>query len=102
MSDDLQDYLKDGETVMECIQRHRRDIDALMTLLVKEKLRAEAAEARCQTLEARLKEIAATAMTAQSDPYAKPGAYRGALAAICGLALRALSPPSQEPEAKDA
>jgi len=30
-------YLKDGETPAECIERHRKDIDALMALLAKEK-----------------------------------------------------------------
>lgn len=36
-------YLKDGETPVECIERHRKDIDALLTLLADAK-RAAAAE----------------------------------------------------------
>lgn len=43
-------YLKDGETPIERLERERRDNDALLTLLAKEKARAEAAEATVQQL----------------------------------------------------
>jgi len=39
------EYLKDGETVPECIERNRNDIDALMTLYLRAFRRAEEAEA---------------------------------------------------------
>ena len=35
--DDCQPYLKDGETPAECIERNRKDTDAVLSLLVREK-----------------------------------------------------------------
>ena len=46
-------YLKDGETPAQCIERNRRDIDALMTLLVNEKRgREQDNQARCENFDA--------------------------------------------------
>jgi hypothetical protein len=42
-------YLKEGETPTECIARNRADVDGVMGLLVKEKHRAEQAEAALAT-----------------------------------------------------
>jgi len=42
--DDCQQYLKEGETPAECIERNRTDVDSALSLLVKEKQRVEAAD----------------------------------------------------------
>ena len=34
---DCSPYLKDGETPAQCIERHRREVDAVLSLLVKER-----------------------------------------------------------------
>ncbi len=44
-------FMKDGETPAECIARNRKDTDSVMTLVVREKYRAEAAEARLLEIE---------------------------------------------------
>ncbi len=41
---DVQMYLKDGETVAECIARNRADVDTTLGLLASALARAEAAE----------------------------------------------------------
>ena len=39
-------YLKDEETPAECIARNRRDVDGCLTMLVAEKIKTEALQAR--------------------------------------------------------
>jgi hypothetical protein len=48
---DISPYLKDGETPTECIERNRRDVDAVMTSLIREKGRSEALHARLTAVE---------------------------------------------------
>lgn len=43
-------YLKDDETPAECIERNRKDIDALMTLLAREKAQVETLTQQVETL----------------------------------------------------
>lgn len=40
-ADEIAQYLKDGETVVECIARNRADTDAVLTLLAREKRRSK-------------------------------------------------------------
>ncbi len=42
--DDVERFLKPGESIEECLQRNRRDIDTLMGLLAEEKKRVEILE----------------------------------------------------------
>lgn len=41
---DCKHYLKDGETPVQCIERERRDTDAVLTLLLREKGKTAAME----------------------------------------------------------
>jgi hypothetical protein len=50
--DACEPYLKDGETPAECIERNRKDIDAVLRLLAQEKQRAEQAESALAALRA--------------------------------------------------
>ena len=50
----LTPYLKDGETPAECVARNRADVDSALSLLAKEKLRAESAEQRLEAAEREL------------------------------------------------
>jgi len=44
--DECVDYLKDGETIAECIQRNRDDASSTLTLLAKEKRKSEELQAQ--------------------------------------------------------
>jgi hypothetical protein len=48
---EIAEYLKDGETVLECVQRNRRDVDAVLTLLSQAKTRIAELEARAGGVE---------------------------------------------------
>ena len=46
--DECVDYLKDGETIAECIQRNRDDASSTLTLLAKEKRKSEELQAQLE------------------------------------------------------
>ena len=51
---DIQQYLKEGETATECIERNRKDVDGMLSLLAKERQRTEDLAAQLVAVENKL------------------------------------------------